>query len=73
MAILIGLVLVLVYILVIAFVLGLEYLIVSGLTYAICFAFGLSWSWLFAFGIFGIILLIQVALKFGFNINVKKD
>lgn len=41
-------------------ILGLVYFIVAGLTYLICLAFNLPWSWLTALGVYAVILLIKL-------------
>lgn len=37
----------------------LGYLVVAGLTYIICLAFGLSWSWLMALGVWATCVLLR--------------
>lgn len=43
--------------------LTIGYLVTAGLTYVICVAFGLPWSWLIALAIYAIILIIRWVLR----------
>ena len=46
----------------IAIFIGLSFLIVAGLTWLICFGFGIAFSWRIAVGVFAVyVLLINIA------------
>lgn len=42
---------------------GITYLIIAGLTYIICLAFDLPWSWLIALGVWAVIILARYVIK----------
>lgn len=42
---------------------GLSFLLVAGLTYLVCLAFDIAWSWLLALGVYALIVLIGMAIK----------
>lgn len=59
----IGIAAVLAVILTIAFFIALGYLIVAGLTFLICYCFGMEWSWIYALGIYLIIIFLSMAYE----------
>lgn len=44
-------------------VIGLVFLFIAGLTYLICLAFGLEWSWLMALGVWAACILVRWVLS----------
>lgn len=44
-------------------VIGLLFLFVAGLTYMVCWGFGLEWSWMLALGVFAACLLLRWILS----------
>ena len=51
---------------------GISYLIVAGLVWVVCFAFGLEWSWLISLGIWVILILLKGIFSIeGNSININ--
>lgn len=51
------------FILAVIAVLAIDFLITAGAIWVICWAFGLSWSWKFAIGVWLVMALISAAVK----------
>lgn len=59
----IGVVTIIALILTVALFAALGYLIVAGLTFLICYCFGMEWSWIYALGIYLIMVFLSMAYK----------
>lgn len=47
----------------VAFLLGLSYLVTAGLVYLVCLGFGFEWSWMLSLGIWALLILLKMVFK----------
>lgn len=45
-------------------VLGATYLVIAGLSWLVCFCFGLPWNWFVPLGIMAIFMLVRMFFKY---------